>query len=221
MLVITGLILLYFKKINKRQILILGLVGIALIPISSIYKYYFLTGETMGELQIGDARFLFSEILRGEFESASRNLQVLISNKSVSRAVMGGQTIISDILRIFGYAPNSSIVWFQNRFFSSEAAGQGFTLIGEGYINFGYFGVVLVYAITALILRIIYKNSNKNLFNLFVYFCSIPIFIYANRADLANIFTPLVRQVLTVFIVVYIFSSKSKKLKATGSMEGK
>ena len=202
-LVVMIMVLKFFNIIKTKTFIILVLSFVVLIPLTKIMKYFFLTGELTGTLSLSSLGDLLNDFLSGEFTSASRNLQILVNSEETVKGVMGGKTFLSDIVRITGYAPFSAQHWYQRTFFPNETVGKGFTLIGEGYINFGYVGVVIVGIVIGCLVRFLYLNHTKNIFYLFIYFCSIPLFIYANRADLANIFSPMVRQVLLSAAVVY------------------
>lgn len=202
-LVVIIMILKFFNIIKTKTFIVLVLSFVVLIPLTKTMKYFFLTGELSSPLALGSFGDLLNDFLSGEFTSASRNLQVLVNNEETVKGVMGGKTFLSDVVRITGYAPFSALSWYQSTFFPNETVGKGFSLIGEGYINFGYVGVVIVGIVVGLLVRFLYLNHTKNIIYLFIYVCSIPIFIYANRADLANIFSPMVRQVLISAAVIY------------------
>lgn len=202
-LVVMIMILKFFNIIKTKTFIVLVLSFVVLIPLTKTVKYFFLTGELTGSLSLSSLGDLLSDFLSGEFTSASRNLQILVNNEETVKGVMGGKTFLSDIVRITGYAPFSANSWYQSTFFPNETVGKGFTLIGEGYINFGYVGVVIVGIVIGCLVRFLYLNHTKNIFFLYIYFTSIPTFIYANRSDLANIFAPMVRQVLSSAAVIY------------------
>lgn len=202
------LTLYYFGKISKRTLLFLLAGFIVLIPLSWQYKYYFSTGLiTVRSYDNGISSILIN-FLSGEFESASRNLQMLVNNCSITKGIMHGKTWISDVTRVVGYGPYSPVRWFQNTFYAQSSTGQGFTIIGEGYINFGYLGVVFEFIIIGIMLRKLYYGYRKNIYTLFFYIGSIPLFIYATRADLSNIFSPFFRHILLSAGLYYLLKNK-------------
>lgn len=210
LLLILIMVLFYFQRIKRRTLIILIVGFVFIIPLSWQFKYYFSTGVITQRSTDNGIIGIIYNFLSGEFESASRNLQLLVNNAEVTKGIMQGKTFISDITRIFGFGPNSSVHWYQSTFFPTSGSGQGFTLIGEGYINFGILGVVIVYCIVGCMIKVLYKNYRKDVYRMYMYFCSIPIFIYANRADLANIFSPLVRHVILSAVLYYFLKQRIK-----------
>jgi hypothetical protein len=204
----AALIAYYFKKISLWRFWFWGaIVGIVILPLSVSIKYFFTAG-VLTKLNITNFTHVIYKFFSAEFLSASRNLQILVKDASNVKGVMNGTTLINDITTVFGYAPHSALGWFQDRFFYNRGTGMGFTLIGEGYINFGYVGVVLVYSVVALITRWLYLNRNRNIYCLYIYISSVPIFVYANRADLANILSPFVKHILLGGLLFYILRER-------------
>lgn len=205
---VTVLLLFYWRVISWKQLIVIIILGILLLPLTSIYKYYFLSGAKGTGAALGfDLKSILINFFRGEFESASRNLQLLVNNEEITKGIMFGKTYISDIIRIFGHAPWSCITWFMNEFFATSKYGQGFTAIGEGYINFGYFGIILEFIIIGAMLSYMYKRHCQNIWWLTLYISSFAIFIYAVRADLANIFSPMCRHVLLGLLILKIYNA--------------
>ena len=132
---------------------------IVLIPLSSSYKYYFLTGSA----SVTNNNIIYA-FLSGEFESATRNLQALINNSSSTLGVKGLGQIVRDVVAVFNSSIESSTSWFNNTFYPTSKTQYGFTLVGEGYIIAGALGVVLVFAIIGIIIRIMYKKAYNNMY---------------------------------------------------------
>lgn len=196
-----------FKWIGKKQIIFMAVIFIILFPLTSIYKYYFLTGN-LGELKIdGQPRNILINFLTGEFESASKNLQILSNHKLEVKAKFMGLSYLSDLTRIIGYAPCSSLGWFNYTFYNGSSVGHGFTLVGEGYVNFGVIGIIISFSLLSRIMSYIYIESKKGIFGKIIFVCSISIFIYSLRADFANIFSPFVRHVIFPAFIVYIIKT--------------
>jgi oligosaccharide repeat unit polymerase len=191
------------KKLSK-EIIILGVVTLFLIPFLGAYKHYGITGE----VTITNNNFLI-DFLMSEFMAASKNMQILLLDES-ALGRFNGETFISGILNTFdidkllGLNIVSSVSWYNANYFNAGRSGQGFTIVGEGYINFGYIGIILVFIFIGVIVRYIYKNSNKGIYHFVFYILSIPIFIYSTRADLANILSPLLKQNLLSIIIIII-----------------
>ena len=81
----------------------------------------------------------------------------------------------------------------------------GFTLVGEGYLNGGYFGIVMIFMLTGFLMRFLYINAQRNIYGMLIYLYMIPIFIYSTRADFANILSPLLKYaILGTLVIVFI-----------------
>lgn len=199
-LIITLLLLFYFKKISIMQLVILVPVGILLIPITNIFKYYILSGSVSGTFSFNN---IIQQVLDGEFISAGRNLQILVSHNC--KNIFNGRLIVNDFIRIFYDTGESNQTWFNQTYFSSIHSTQyGFTLTGEGYVNGGVIGIVLVFIFVGLLIRYLYKNASKNVYFMSIYLYMVPLFIYSIRADLANILSPLLKYALLGTLIIWI-----------------
>ena len=199
-----------YGRITKKRLLIYFAIIIILFPITSMLKYYFLS------YQLGEIKFSFSvksiiwSLFGGEFESASKNLQILANDKDNIMGVLSGASYISDIVRIIGISIKSSLQWFNKNYYASSTVGHGFTIVGEGLVNFGLVGILLNFMILSLSLSYMYKNVySKEIYNS-IYTLSIPIFIYAIRADFANILSPIVRQIIIPILIFNIIVHKEE-----------
>lgn len=208
-ILLTLVILFAHNKISTRQLVFFVPIGMALVPLSDFFKYYILTKDLSGE--ITTQGFLY-KILDGEFISAGRNLQILIEHDCEN--YWGGKSLLNDFIRIFYNTGYSNQTWFNQTFFShSKSTLYGFTLVGEGYVNGGIFGVIIVFAICGFLLRILYRNASKNKYFMTIYLYMIPLFIYSIRADLANIFSPLIKYALLGSGVIWILQHLVVKKK--------
>lgn len=214
---VTVLLLYYWKVINMKQLVVLAALGVLIFPVTVVYKYYLLSGVKGTNVSLGfDLKSIVDNFFYGEFESASRNLQLLVNHQEFTKGLMGGRTYISAVTRIFGYAPWSCTAWFMAEFFEPGRSGQGFTAIGEGYINFGYMGIIFEFIIIGAMLSYMYKRHNRSITWLTIYISSFPIFIYAVRADLANILSPMCRHVLMGILVLKAYGAiccREKKME--------
>lgn len=195
------------KSKLSKEVLFLGTFSLALIPILHKYKYFGLTGE-----KTIMSSNLFFGFLTSDFMSASKNMQILLLDES-AKGIFRGKTFLSAILRSFnldklpGVNVVSSIQWYNDTYFGIKRAGQGFTLVGDGYVNFGLIGIIILFLFIGLLVRMLYLRSAKGLYHFVFYILSIPIFMYAIRADLVNILTPLIKHNLLVIVLLHIFES--------------
>jgi oligosaccharide repeat unit polymerase len=194
------------SKISK-EVVFLFIISLLSIPILARYKYFGLTGESTES----NMNFFLS-FLNSDFQSASKNLQILLLDES-SNGVFEGLTFLSAFLRaleldkILNIDVISSNEWFNDRYFEVGRAGQGFSLVGDGYINFGYMGIIILFIFIALIVRLIYLNSNKGVYYFVFYIISIPVFMYSIRADLANVLSQLIQQNIFSLVLIYLIMS--------------
>jgi len=204
------LLLLYlyyiYKKPPKKVIYILGFLLIFTIPLFGALKNVFSLGI---EDRLANTNFLI-KIFQGEFLSAGRNFEVLFQHIN-EWYYFYGETILWDFLRTiippFVYRVQNPVGWFNRTFLPDVVAqgrGHGFTLIGEGYINFGYIGVFIWFFLLAFILNLLYRRFDKNLFLFSLYIYMIPTAIYIQRADLSNFFSPLLKHGLMFVLIVYL-----------------
>lgn len=192
-------------RINIYQYIGLGLVGVVILPISALYKYYILRGS---HKSFNINRILI-EFLNGEFKSAGKNLQVLVSDGKYN--YFRGKGMLNEFLRIFFDTGFSHGKWFNSLYFSDRAAGQGFTLVGDGYLNGGWIGIIVVFAIVAGILSILYKNAIRSDYYMTIYIYMIPLFVYSIRQDLANILSPLIKYAVLGTLVIAVFNEINSK----------
>ena len=107
----------------------------------------------------------------------------------------------------------NSVTWFAGKFHADLLArgqGVGFSLAGEGLINFGYFGVGLFYFALAFSLSFLYNKGQESLAGLVIYVLAAPFFIYVIRGDFSHLFSPIIKQILAPFFILMITSSLLK-----------
>ncbi|MCZ8537257.1 oligosaccharide repeat unit polymerase [Paenisporosarcina quisquiliarum] len=210
--VILGVIFLshiLYKPISRKIIILSGIGMIFLINLLGDLKSAAFDKGPRIEIE----QSLLSKVLNGEFISASRNLSVLI-NGSDSWTYYLGKTFFWDIQVAFFNGSNSILEWFNNTYYpnlSARGGGNGFTIVGEGYINFGVFGVILIFIFLGLFLKFLYKKAINNVIWLIIYIASIPIFIYLNRADLATLFAQIGKHLFLPIFIIYLIKQIVEK----------
>lgn len=144
-------------------------------------------------------------------------MQILLNHEEEVKNIFSYTQVLKDIKRIFIGSTESTLGWFNDKFFSYTKTKYGFTLVGEGYVIGGILGIVVIFLIIGVLIRFLYHMSSKNIYYKTLYICSIPRIIYAIRADLTNIFSPILKHIiltlLVIFIVQKLFIYKSYNLK--------
>jgi oligosaccharide repeat unit polymerase len=208
----------FIKKISLNVSAFSAIAGLLFINVLSSLKNIMVRGTFL----FADKSFL-RKIFSDEFISASRNFTELVSRHDIWNYYCG-KTLIGDILRSlsFGFLKvnrtySKSATQIFNEIFNpsliQRGGGHGFSILGEGYMNFGIYGVVIWSIMLGLIIRMLYYNSNKNPFCLAIYILSIPIIIYAIRADFANILSQSIKHVYLPIIILYFLRKKGSHEK--------
>lgn len=208
---ILGLFFLYYifiyKKENRRKLIAIVVSMAILIPISRSIKYLGMRGEVES---IGGN--ILAEIIKSEFHTQARNVQAIL-NSGNYEGYFKGETFVTSFTRLFGVSDFSTMSWFNETFFPDRISGVGFSLVGEGYLNFGYLGVVLMFLIIGLVIRTLYLRSGKSIYSMVAYLMMIPISIYTIRADLHNFVSQFTKQVLLILVLVKTMDFLVGKIK--------
>lgn len=217
---ILGFLLFVDKKNIPVFVSVLFVVALAVIivPLSQGLKAVFLSGEF--SFTGLDLRLVFSN----EFVSAGRNVYSLMYygvDNSFS-------FIVHDVLRAFvpsvlfsGAEIQSTGSWFNSVYRLEHGfhgtSGWGFSLIAQGYLTSGYFGVFLIMTIAATILSMIYRKSYDTEYWYVFYLMALTTYVYIIRADFANLLSQVFKiggfAVIGVYLGHYVFN-KLRKLCA-------
>ena len=186
--------------------LFVPLVAIVLVPISQAFKSIMLTGE------VSLNSFGLELILSNEFTSSGRNLYSLV--------YFGVQNsfsyLFNDVFRAFiptmlipDIGINSTANWFNSIYRYSHgfsgSSGWGFSLIGEGYLIGGYFGVMLLMIIYASVISFFYNLRFKSVYFYAFYVLLFLVSIYVLRADLANFLSQAFKVSGLAVFAMYLF----------------
>lgn len=203
------------KGNSKKKYFLISIIGLLTLPFLATIKYIGL-GRGINKAFFND---FLAGFFRSDFIAASTNLQLLIDNNMDS--YFSGYTFYTNFIRsidIFKFnitSDFSSGKWFNDYFYSYTDTGMGFTLVGDGYINFGIFGVFLIYLFISLIIKFLYQRSSKDVLFYLIYLLTIPIYIYSIRGDLSTLLSPLFSQIVLTVIFIkllnYIIFHASKK----------
>lgn len=208
-ILITGFVL-YLKFRPSVPVAVgLGSIAVAIIPLMGKVKNMLVSGRG---IELVDDRGFVIGFLRGEFMSAGRNIDTIVSHND-SWTPFLGETFLWDATRsivpAFVMKIDNSVSWFMKMFHPDILAigqGYGFSLAAEGYINFGYVGVILVYCVVSWLIAWLYNRSYSGSLGMIVYVLAAPLFVYATRGDMSSILSPLLKQILLPVSVMWFIS---------------
>lgn len=204
------------RPVSKRWTLILVVIGIITIPALGSVKNVLLRKNVS---QMNLLSFA-PEILNDEFYTASSNLALLIYREDEWRPFKYGKTLLWDLQRsilpgtLVRWGPNPGS-WFNHTFFPKVVemgGGQGFTFIGEGYMNFGVFGAWLWLFFLGLSTRWLYYMGSRYIFWQIIYIASMPLFAFITRGDFSVLFAQLIKHLIFPAFAIFITKSILTKL---------
>lgn len=177
-------------RINRKKIPLVLALGVIIILLMTYFKYFFVRGEVRDSYQ---EQSLIMNFLSSDFTAAGENMQVLLNNpwtKSVSNLSL----MITDIISPFvlGLETFNIGTWFNDTFYFGSYS-RAFTLLGQGYVMGGAFGVVILFGVVGFFVRYLYKKASKNIYWLSAYLFLIPTVVSSFRGSLNTIFVTMFR----------------------------
>lgn len=196
-----------YRPISRWYLALMVTGAIVLIPIMGDLKNVLLR-ETEVPIVLNA---MAVRVLNDEFLTASDNLQFYLENGGFEPFYFG-ETLLWDIKRailpgfIFqeGSDPQRH---FNVTFFPDiveQGGGRGFTLVGEGYMNFGLWGVVLWFLLLGWFVRYLYGKGSQSVIWFLVYVVSMPLMIYVIRADLSNLLAQFTKHIIVPMLLLSI-----------------
>lgn len=212
------MIIYYDRRGNFNFLKMIAIFGALLfvVPVSQYFKSVLLSGTVNFDRFGGDL------ILYSEFMSSSRNFYSLL----VFDAGQNISFLLSDVVRAFvptallgDYGMQSTVAWF-DRVFRPEhgfdgTSGWGFTIVGFGYIVGGLAGIVLIMAFYAWLLAFLYNRRWRSLYWYAFYILALAAFVYALRADLANLLSQVFK--ISGLCVLFVFMAHYLLRRPSGS----
>ncbi len=102
--------------------------------------------------------------------------------------------------------------WYSKLFYFDKfekGGGQGFSQVAEGYLAFGFFGVVLVGCVYGFFLSFVYSNLNKNLFYVILYVIFFMALVRLLRSEFTSVFNGyFMYRFLPAFFVLILAKKK-------------
>ncbi len=199
----------YFDRVGEfKKIYYVPLVLIIffILPLTQYYKAALIAEQT-GGLVIES-----SNIFVGEFISSGRNLSKIIE---ISPNYYFGERAFFDVLRFlridtfYGQTVESTGSWFNSKGLASIGlypnSGWGFSWIGFLYLSFGVLGVFISMLIVSAFFKYLYEARLKNFNRYIFYVFFFAIFLYVQRADLANLLGQVIKFTLVPIILISFF----------------
>lgn len=184
--------------------------AVVIVPLSQEFKAVFLSGD------INIKRQGLDLVFSNEFISAGRNVYSLMYyGVDHSLSFLFGDVLRAFIPSVFmsDFDIQSTGSWFNsvyrvnNNF--SGTAGWGFTIIGQGYLISGYWGVFVIMSIIAIIISLFYRRCYKSEYWYVFYLIALTTYIYIIRADFANLLSQVFKigglSVLGVYLAHRVF----------------
>jgi len=196
-----------YREIPRWVLAILATSAIVLVPITEDLKNVLLK-ETETAVMVNA---MAVRVLNDEFLTASENLQYYLSRATFEPFFLG-ETLLWDIKRAL-------LPWFMaqegpdpQRYFNvmffpdivERGGGKGFTLVGEGYMNFGWIGVVLWFALLGWFVRALYVKALNGEMWFLMYVVSMPLIVYIIRADFSNLLAQFVKHIAFPMLVIVL-----------------
>lgn len=204
---IVVLIIYYFtfNKIDIKKIGLIFILSFVLLSTSSSLKMLFSNSNYKTS---SDNNNMVISFLNSDFASAGFNFNYILNEGDSN--IFYGKTYIYDILSPFDdilpIDELSSTKWYTNTYWSTRRTGLGFTIIGEGYINFGVFGIIFQMFILARMIKYFYYKSNKNMYYYVIYVGFISLTMYSSRQAIGNIISPLVKYHFLFALFIYMIN---------------
>ncbi|BCO11453.1 hypothetical protein GEOBRER4_n2623 [Citrifermentans bremense] len=206
-LLVTMLIVDYYRPISRFMLVAIATASMIAIPILGAMKNVFYKDS----INFSNANYLVA-LADGEFRSAGFNLSYIIDSQKSWHLRYGG-TLIDDLMRslVPSFIANfkNPTGWYNQTYFPEIVAagrGYGFSVLAEGYINAGAVGAILWSFLLAMLIVLLYRGKCRSFAGMVIYVMSIPICIYAIRGDFSTILSPLFKNILCPIFMSYCLS---------------
>ena len=197
-----------YRRIPNRVLAMVAICVLLLLPVLQELKNV-LIRDTPLSVSLASP---FVSVLADEFVAGSENLQTVIQNPP--RHYYWGETLWWDVKQALlpgfllpsGTGPAPTLR-FNEEFFPdvvAQGGGQGFTLVGEGYMNFGAAGVVLWFVLLGGFVGYLYRQSARNLVWHTMYIVTMPLVVYVTRADFSNLLAQFGKHVALPVAAIYL-----------------
>jgi oligosaccharide repeat unit polymerase len=185
---------------RRGRVMAVALASLLLVPIAQEFKSAMLSGRGVS----AQASNPVAGVLQSEFVSASQNLSLVAVNWADTR--YRGQSLVDLRALLPPAKPPPSITGdFNAQFFRevyASGGGLGFTIIGEGYANFGVAGVVLWFLLIGLFVKYLHACCTKGFLSVVAYVVATPLLMIATRGDLSIIMSQFTKHVALPLLLI-------------------
>jgi oligosaccharide repeat unit polymerase len=198
-------------KPSLSLILLLPL-ALALLTVLGRVKLLLVAG--LNDFQVFGGWNLVTAIFGDELRTASHNTVTLMENVPQNYPFSYGKAILGDLrtAMVPGFltgrtASTTTSSWFTETFYPGVFAiggGEGFSLVGVGYLNFGIAGVAGVFAVIGAITTLLEKMGRRSAIGFALYVSAVPIFMASIRADLSVLASQLLKHVILPVLIVVV-----------------
>ncbi len=109
---------------------------------------------------------------------------------------------MNELLRCLIDTGHSNQEWFNNTYLYNPNVQYGFTIVGQGYVHGGVFGIAILAALEGALTRQLYRLCSKDKYGFIIYAYTVPLIIYSTRADFGNIISPMLKYAIGVTLIV-------------------
>ncbi|HEY7335881.1 MAG TPA: O-antigen polymerase [Bryobacteraceae bacterium] len=205
----------FHARLDPKKLLAGALILLALIPAMGDLKSVFMSHES----NVVNVNQPLQRLLTDEFLTASDNLTLLIRDPAWPR--LYGQTLLWDLeqsLLSGSLFPHSSGVAptlkFNQYYFPDIVAtggARGFTLVGEGYMNFGLAGAGIWYAILGGFVGFLYRRASTSSLWMLGYIVGMPLTIYLTRTDFSNLIAQFGKHIALPLALIFLARQAPKR----------
>jgi hypothetical protein len=195
-------------KFKKKYYIYIVLSLLVFLPITQLYKAIFLDPNATREFILEP-----STLFVGEFISSGRNVTKLLE---YNHQFLIGERLVYDILRFLRVSTFDNVevistgMWYNTIVLPSLGvnanSGWGFSWIGFLYVSFGFLGPFFGMFLSGVILNYLYFIRGKSIHCYIFYGLSLSIFLYIQRADLANLMGQEIKFTLFPILTIYLLN---------------
>ena len=205
------------KPIKLRWLIVIGLLAVTLFGAIAIVREtsaldFFRAGEAlMYAKQRGEVRWYAPLV---EMGGSVRTINLTVNLVPEYQPFWHGKSYLQSIVHIFPFLQGllyeklgvGPAQWTTYTYYGYGAAGTGYSIAGEGYLNFGMVGALLNMCFMGALLAIIYAKCIKNRTpgSTLVFIVTLGIMIISVRNETNVIFAPIAQSIAMVVFLRYI-----------------